>query len=568
MMNGCDPAIASGPSRRRAGRSRAASSSSKSGVSWPVHLPFVRVPPDELLALRPRLPVGIRRGAVVEEAPVRRPRPRPLERGVVLLPVRLAPRRLVLAVGEDAAVDPAPAAVEPSAFSSLYADERRAVSSQPLISASTASALGSSISPLRRVVPRQVLDRPVALELSSPSAARGSSCRGGSRTRARSGSPAFGSTALWCHWSEPLRVRERAVLLEVRRRPAGRRPRSRSPPVAARPTRSRGCRTRRPRVSISTRSRTTSQSSFASASRLRARRSPSRPRGSRRRRCSPSPSPRASAGPSSSASCRRRSAAGTRSRTRSPAVARVAPPRLQQRDDVRVRVAPPAARARSSARCTPRGRRSARCAASSGSRGGCCRASGCRSSPGSTRGRGAPRSRRPGRPDVPEQELDDRRGPDAAGRRPCAASSRPRSRTRRPLPAGVLRTASRRRTRNSSTRAAARRRRRAPACSGRSAASGSGRRSADAASVQSSLGRLAVLEAAAVAAVPGLLALVERRVKPPSRSPAAPCSVHALVLPGRRRRTCPSPGPSRRRGRRCPRCRRTPRRRSPARSCS
>ena len=78
-------------------------------MSCPVHLLLLRVPPHELLALAPRLAVRVRRGAVVEHAAVRGPRPAPL--GVVraLLPVRHAARGLVHPVRVDAGVDPAAA---------------------------------------------------------------------------------------------------------------------------------------------------------------------------------------------------------------------------------------------------------------------------------------------------------------------------------------------------------------------------------------------------------------------------------------------------------------------------
>src|SRR5207248_7510506 len=72
-------------------------------------LALLGIPPDELLALGPRLPVGIGGRAIVEEAAVRRPRPRPFGRDVALLPVWLAPRGLVDPVGVGAAVDPAAA---------------------------------------------------------------------------------------------------------------------------------------------------------------------------------------------------------------------------------------------------------------------------------------------------------------------------------------------------------------------------------------------------------------------------------------------------------------------------
>src|SRR5205814_6059478 len=62
---------------------------------------LLAVPPDVALALRPWIPLRIGRRAVVEHPPVRGPGPRPLERRVALLPVRLPARRLVLAVAED-----------------------------------------------------------------------------------------------------------------------------------------------------------------------------------------------------------------------------------------------------------------------------------------------------------------------------------------------------------------------------------------------------------------------------------------------------------------------------------
>src|SRR5699024_6636045 len=85
---------------------------------------LARVPPDELLPLRPGVAVGVGGGAVVEEAAVRGPRPRPLERGVALLPVRLLARRLVLVVAVDAAVDPAAARRGAVGAQELVARER------------------------------------------------------------------------------------------------------------------------------------------------------------------------------------------------------------------------------------------------------------------------------------------------------------------------------------------------------------------------------------------------------------------------------------------------------------
>src|SRR5205814_7007369 len=80
-------------------------------VAYPLAL--LVVPLEQPLALRPRPPLRVGGGVVVEDAAVRRPGPRPLERVQVLLPPRLAPRRLVPLVLVDAAVDPAAARRRP-----------------------------------------------------------------------------------------------------------------------------------------------------------------------------------------------------------------------------------------------------------------------------------------------------------------------------------------------------------------------------------------------------------------------------------------------------------------------
>src|SRR4029079_8054120 len=71
--------------------------------------PLVLIPPDEPLALRPRLALGVGGGAVVEDAPVRGPGPRPVRGHPTLLARGRAPRRLFRLAGEAAAVDPAAA---------------------------------------------------------------------------------------------------------------------------------------------------------------------------------------------------------------------------------------------------------------------------------------------------------------------------------------------------------------------------------------------------------------------------------------------------------------------------
>ena len=231
-----------------------------------------------------------------------------------------------------------------------------------------------------------------------------------------------------------------------------------------------------------------------------------------------------------------------------------APPGLEQAHDVGAHVAPEAARravqldellqvlmrvARAASGCSP---------------GGCCTASGCRSSPGSTRGRAARGCRRQGGRCCRAGAGRSRRC-GCTARRPCAASSRPRSRTPTSARGRSSRTAPRR---PRGTAPAERRTplRRAPACSGRSAASGAGTRSADARASGSSWGGSPCLSDAAVGAVPRGLALGCAHLALP-RSRRAPPSRRTARWSCRR---CPSPPPSRRRTRRDPRCPRTPRR--------
>src|SRR5205823_13133437 len=123
------------------------------------------VPPGVALALRPRGSRRVGRRAVVGQPPVRRPGPGPLERGVALLPVRLLPRGLVLALAEDAAVDPAAAAGRAVGAQQLVAGE---VLAGVVVAADLGDhGLGARLLdlPARRVVPREVEDRPVPLLL-------------------------------------------------------------------------------------------------------------------------------------------------------------------------------------------------------------------------------------------------------------------------------------------------------------------------------------------------------------------------------------------------------------------
>ena len=174
------------------------------------------VPPDELLPLRPRLAVGIGRRAVVEQSPVGRPRPRPFEGGVVLLPVRLLACGLVLVLGVDAAVDPAAARRRPVRAQQLVRGERLAggVAAVDL----REHRLGARLLDLAggRVVPLELEDRLVAVFLRLlqlladllPEVVV---------------EPELGAAVLLrldcleVPLQQPLRVRERAVLLDVGR---------------------------------------------------------------------------------------------------------------------------------------------------------------------------------------------------------------------------------------------------------------------------------------------------------------------------------------------------------------
>ena len=129
----------------------------------PGPLALVRVPPDQRLALAPRLAVGVGRGAVVQDPPVGRPGPAPLRRHPALLGSRLAPRRLVHAVGPDPAVDPA-AAGGRSVVLELRVGGQRLPVGVPAVDLGQ-HGLGRRLGqrPLHRVVPGEVLYRPVHL---------------------------------------------------------------------------------------------------------------------------------------------------------------------------------------------------------------------------------------------------------------------------------------------------------------------------------------------------------------------------------------------------------------------
>src|SRR5205823_316723 len=85
------------------------------------------VPPDVTLAFGPRLAGRVGGCTVVQDAAVRRPRPRPLRRHPALLRAGLASGGLVDLVGEAAAVDPASTAGGAVRLKLGVGGERRAV---------------------------------------------------------------------------------------------------------------------------------------------------------------------------------------------------------------------------------------------------------------------------------------------------------------------------------------------------------------------------------------------------------------------------------------------------------
>ena len=164
MMNGSSPASPSAPLAPSGGRYDGALSTSKSGTSWPVHAPCLLVPPDVGLALAPRLALGVGRGAVVEHAAVRRPRPAPLRGHPGLLGARGAPGGLVDAVRVDTGVDPAAAEGGPVVLHLGVAGQRTAGGDlHPVDLPQHRLGAGLVLLAVRGVVPGEVQQRPVAL---------------------------------------------------------------------------------------------------------------------------------------------------------------------------------------------------------------------------------------------------------------------------------------------------------------------------------------------------------------------------------------------------------------------
>ena len=125
------------------------------------------VPPDVSLALGPRPALGVRRGAVVEQATVCRPRPPPLRRhpaagGVEV--ARLAPPRLVDAVAHHAGVDPAAAGGAPVRAERAEAGHRLAVRGGVAVYLlQHRTHVGLPLGAVLGEVPPEVEDRPVAV---------------------------------------------------------------------------------------------------------------------------------------------------------------------------------------------------------------------------------------------------------------------------------------------------------------------------------------------------------------------------------------------------------------------
>src|SRR5215213_6559060 len=123
----------------------------------------VRVQVDEVLALRTGTGIGVGGGAVVEDAPVHRPRPRPLGREPVLLGAGLLARDLVDLVGVAAGVDPAAARRRAVVGEREVAREGVVLGVPAADLAQHGLGVGIGVRALRRVVPGELQNRAVAL---------------------------------------------------------------------------------------------------------------------------------------------------------------------------------------------------------------------------------------------------------------------------------------------------------------------------------------------------------------------------------------------------------------------
>src|SRR5205807_8841753 len=110
---------------------------------------------------RPRVPVRIRRGAVVDDPRVLRPRPPPLVGDPVLLGLGLASRRLVDAVLVDPAVDPRATGGRAVILERVVAGQERSVRGATADLLQHRFGVRLVVLALNWVVPDEVEDRPV-----------------------------------------------------------------------------------------------------------------------------------------------------------------------------------------------------------------------------------------------------------------------------------------------------------------------------------------------------------------------------------------------------------------------
>src|SRR5690242_10280637 len=119
------------------------------------------VPPHVALALRPGRAVRPCGGAVVEDAPVRRPRPAPVGRDPVLLGVGPPASRLVDPVGVDAGMDPRAAGRRAVVLEVLVRGDERAVGVAAVDLLQHRLGVGLVLRALRGVVPGESPQREV-----------------------------------------------------------------------------------------------------------------------------------------------------------------------------------------------------------------------------------------------------------------------------------------------------------------------------------------------------------------------------------------------------------------------
>ena len=205
-----------------------------------------RVPPDVALALGPRPPVGVGRGAVVELARVGRPRPAPFAGDPVLLGVRASAGGLVDAVGVDARVQPRAAGGRAVVLELLVLRHERAVRVAAVdLLQHRVRRRARRCGPCGRVVPRELEDRAVARVRRGPQLAADALAQVVDPLQVRA-AVAGRLDRLVAPLQQPLGVREAAVLLGVGR---GGQEEDLGADVlgrASRRTRSPGCRTRTP----------------------------------------------------------------------------------------------------------------------------------------------------------------------------------------------------------------------------------------------------------------------------------------------------------------------------------